>query len=645
MAANEIPDWYATATEIAPERTPVRFVTSGPGASASTDDIQHSADSEYSAQQPSTKSDESSVLRQVVESLACLAVAVIVFRAFLLEGYIISTGSMAPALLGYHKQVVCPDCSFEFAYGVAFDQPVMPSSQLATCPNCGQGAIDLTNVPRNDGDQLLVNKYAYLFDDPDRWEVVVFLNPNNPNQAYVKRVVGLPGETVFVRDGDVYIDGQIQQKSMAEQRAIRIPVFDQNHPATYSNWIPRWIMDPEWSNKDSVFSFAVEQSHNARLNSTSPFAQRTSGRVPAITDMSWVKYFHWPRLSPHTEEGSSVSSSSIRPGIITDYYGYNQSSRITDQYRINDLMLSTRLSFGQKTRSGDQDEDELIGTGTQGASSGRGEFVTRLSCRTSQILCRINADTKTLDLWIVGPKAEEIDQALSSHSKADFTLPLKEEFFDEELLLELSSFDRRASVAVNGVELAALPLDNEFQNVPDGMWSGRPDDDLSKVTVAAYATGSNLSAAENAPALGSRGVHRSAWATGVEARQSESTSGQAVDRDSSDERLSPVAFGSRRGSVAVRSVTLYRDVHYTTENHRHATERPLTLGDDEFFFLGDNSPVSLDSRGWDDPVVPRRLLVGRPLVVHLPSHPGRIKIGSMVKYIRVPDFSKIRCIR
>ena len=68
------------------------------------------------------------------------------------------------------------------------------------------------------------------------------------------------------------------------------------------------------------------------------------------------------------------------------------------------------------------------------------------------------------------------------------------------------------------------------------------------------------------------------------------------------------------------------------------------MGDDEFFFLGDNSPVSLDSRGWRAPVVPRHLIVGKPIVVHLPSKPGRIRIGGREWFFRVPDFSRIRYI-
>lgn len=641
MAANEHPDWYATAAESASERKSGWTVTSGPAEQTQSENSQPTKVPAANGQQ-----EETGVFRQVVESLACLAVAVIVFRAFLLEGYIISTGSMAPSLLGYHKQVVCPDCKYEFAFGVAFDRPTTASSQLATCPNCGQGAIDLTRVPRNDGDQLLVNKYAYLFGDPQRWEVVVFLNPNNPNQAYVKRVVGLPGETIYVRDGDVYIDGRIQRKTMAEQRAIRIPVFDQQFQATGVNWIPRWLTDPEWTSMDAAFAF--NDTTNRDLSRGSSFRSLDS---QDLSSLSWVRYFHWPRLSPYSTQRGRASLETLGPSVISDGYGYNQPVRISEQYRVNDLMLAVKLDFPGRDsdRVGGQAVEGKQGTSADARVDASGEFVARLSCRKTQIICRINADAKMLELWIVGSSAGEADRILAEGQVADVRVQLKEDWFKEVVDFELSSFDRQATVAINGVELAMLPLDDELRDVPHGTWSENPEGDLSKISVTGLASDSTLHASERRPFNGEdrnseKGVRQAAWTGGVDSGRGDFSEDLRVE-PSSNESLSPIAFGARQGSVRVQSVKLYRDVHYTSDNHRHATERPLRLGDDEFFFLGDNSPVSLDSRGWVNPVVSRHLLVGRPLVVHLPSRPGRIRIGSTVKYIRIPDFSKIRCIR
>src|SRR5690606_32569555 len=134
-----------------------------------------------------------------------------------------------------HHQIVCPTCSFAFSRGTQFDgeesilaargEPAARRSEIpppvTICPNCGQDAIDAAGIPRNEGDQLLVHKHLYQLRLPRRWEVVVFRHPTDPGQAYVKRVVGLPEETVEVIDGDVYANGHLQRKSLPIQRSMR----------------------------------------------------------------------------------------------------------------------------------------------------------------------------------------------------------------------------------------------------------------------------------------------------------------------------------------------------------------------------------------------------------------------------------------
>jgi signal peptidase I len=59
-----------------------------------------------------------------------------------------------------------------------------------------------------EGQFVLVNKLAYRLGQPDRGDVVVFHNPSNTNEDYIKRIIGLPGDTVEVRDQTVYLNGQ-----------------------------------------------------------------------------------------------------------------------------------------------------------------------------------------------------------------------------------------------------------------------------------------------------------------------------------------------------------------------------------------------------------------------------------------------------
>ena len=101
-------------------------------------------------------------------------------------------------------------------------------------------------------------------------------------------------------------------------------------------------------------------------------------------------------------------------------------------------------------------------------------------------------------------------------------------------------------------------------------------------------------------------------------------------------------IGARNLRVSLSHVTLYRDIYYTLPDGPVA-EYQLARG--EYFVLGDNSPVSIDSRHWEHPGVPRDAFIGKPLLVHLPSRPGTLTWGGQSRRIRVPDFSRIRYIR
>lgn len=60
----------------------------------------------------------------------------------------------------------------------------------------------------SDGDNLIVDKISYRFRDPKRYEIIVFPYQYKENTYYIKRIIGLPGETVQVKDGYVYINGE-----------------------------------------------------------------------------------------------------------------------------------------------------------------------------------------------------------------------------------------------------------------------------------------------------------------------------------------------------------------------------------------------------------------------------------------------------
>ena len=57
------------------------------------------------------------------------------------------------------------------------------------------------------GDRIFGNRLAYVLGDPERYDIVIFRYPDDESQLFIKRVIGLPGETVEIIDGKGYIEG------------------------------------------------------------------------------------------------------------------------------------------------------------------------------------------------------------------------------------------------------------------------------------------------------------------------------------------------------------------------------------------------------------------------------------------------------
>jgi signal peptidase I len=75
------------------------------------------------------------------------------------------------------------------------------------------------------GDHLLVERFSYLFHDPKRWDIAVFQFPLFRERLFVKRVVGLPGEHVEIKDGDLYVNGAIAKKPPLVQQTMWVELF------------------------------------------------------------------------------------------------------------------------------------------------------------------------------------------------------------------------------------------------------------------------------------------------------------------------------------------------------------------------------------------------------------------------------------
>jgi signal peptidase I, bacterial type len=531
-------------------------------------------------------------VRQAVESLLLLAIAVTIFRGFAVEGYMISTGSMAPTLLGYHHQVTCPECTFSFARGAHFDEEsdksiaantrsAIPVTQLSPsrCPCCGFSGIIAEQLPRTEGDQLLVHKHAYEFRDPRRWEVIVFRNPNDARQAYVKRVVGLPGETVEIRDGEIFINQKLARKPYSVQRGTRIPVsrFDLRNPTGDPDLLPSWVALSD----DSRWDFK-ENSLECRAASD-----------PPGQEISWIGFRHWivsggnhvTRVPlKQWPEGLRPLDESAFPlryengelqttGVFTDLDRRAWLSRSDDpdfHRAINQLALQSHIApitdeygYNALDASGSHLVNEFSLSMALSGVRGEGRLEIELS------------DGENVFTAVLRPRTQSVEILQNGDAVPIRTATLPNQTLNEAFVLDFSLIDQQVVFAINGKELTEPYLYERTKPI--------------------------------------RAMRR------------------------------PVRLGVTGLDCEIRDLTLSRDIYYT----KPAPEAPARYrsGPGEFVVLGDNSPVSIDSRFWDHPAIPRSSLIGKPVVVHLPSKTGHWSWGGHTRNIRLPDFSRVRIIR
>jgi signal peptidase I len=469
--------------------------------------------------------------RPLAEFLVLLGLGIVLARAFAVEAYIVPTGSMAPTLLGAHRDVLCPTCGAVFALGLDDGG----QSGRPVCPNCGEEELAGADSADGAGDRLLVQKFLFDLRPPRRWEIAVFQSPEDPGEAFVKRIVGLPGESIEIAHGDIWIDGQVARKTLEEQRALRVLVHDHDHRPGNADRFPRWVVRPGDGRRGAASGWRAEGTGFAR----EPAGPEGPGAGIPPTD--WLEYRHW-------------QPERMAPGPVRDFVAYNGGDDGSEN-RVDDLMVEADVAPGPGCRAlrvrfgwGRRRVLVTIPTGPDGPPSvllDGGEA----ACRDRGV--RLEA----------GPPGAGFRR------------------------LEAGVFDRTLTVALDG-RLLFDPID--LADLPD----------------------------EPPPAGAS----------------------------------SPLALGVEGGEARVRGLRVYRDVYYTSALNRalrrpFAVGEPYRLGPDEYFVLGDNSPVSNDSRFWSgSPVVKAEALVGKPFLVHLPSRSLPLRLpGGAVFWI--PDPREIRYIR
>jgi signal peptidase I len=169
-------------------------------------------------------------LIETLQSLIVAFVFAMVFRGFVVEGFVIPTGSMAPTLLGQHLLVHSDQTGHDFTIG--YDPRMNVDHRKFSDPLLGRNVpLSMASIKRASsrlGDRVLVLKTLYPFFGPDRYDVVVFKNPTDtqgPSANYIKRLIGLPGETIWIADGDIFASKngdvfEIQRKPEFIQRSL-----------------------------------------------------------------------------------------------------------------------------------------------------------------------------------------------------------------------------------------------------------------------------------------------------------------------------------------------------------------------------------------------------------------------------------------
>jgi signal peptidase I len=122
----------------------------------------------------------------------------------------------------------------------------------------------------HNGQYLIIDKVSYRLGSPHYGDVVVFEPPNRPGEDYVKRIIGLPGQLVEIRNGQVFVDNQ----AMHEPFTVR--------PGSYS-------MEPRSVGADEYFVLGDNRNSSSDSHSW--------GMVPSanLVGRAWISY--WPPSS------------------------------------------------------------------------------------------------------------------------------------------------------------------------------------------------------------------------------------------------------------------------------------------------------------------------------------------------------------
>ena len=556
--------------------------------------------------------------RDTVEAIVVAFILALVVRGFEAQAFVIPTGSMAPTLMGRHKEIACPQCGF--IYAVNASEEVEARSPLAAddlmsrkvdsglCGNCRFQA-NMAATPSFKGDRILVMMFPYDLPflpgsgPPQRWDVVVFRYPEEPEVSYIKRLVGLPGETIRIVHGDVFIKPpggdtySLARKPLRHQSAMQIPVYDDRYQprALLANqqW-QRWTSDQG--------GWGIVERGVSRYKSKG-----------SKDDWSELRYRH---LVPEPDQWNAVINDRALPHdpratLVTDFYSYNTNMVARSSDLLDDVQRDQEGAWMQPHWVGDLSlqADLEVQTAGPGASV-RLELVKAGLAHRCTIDLTTGTATVTRGALELGRWPTPIKGLGRYH-------------------VDFANVDDRVSLMVDGRAAGGEGFEYESRDsipIPT-------EADLAPAAIAA----------RNAVVIASDLVlKRDIYYTQYPGRLDYGVVWEQHYPRTPNDLFDFLSDPSRFPNLAnVRS-------------------SEYEIGPDRFFMMGDNSPRSKDSRGWGSEdyawdsserkpwEVPRELLTGKAFYVYwphgVPFGPD-IRLNHDTRVIFRPYFERMKWIR
>ncbi len=554
-------------------------------------------------------------IREVFESIILAVMVSMMFRFFETEAYIIPTGSMAPDLQGRHVDVVCPMCDFSYRAG---DNASRPSPiTKCVCPIC-QFVQPLNRSQSKHqtfaGDRILVNKYAYDFAEPQRWDVIVFKYPNNGKQNFIKRLIGLPNEAILVERGDIYTYAPAQE-DFANRKIARKPpdkLAAMLHVVDDTNHIPDVLVDLEWPSRWQAWNQTDSKWQVGDFLS--------QFELTASDETSWLRYRHlqpqkndWEtfinpdgRLPPHL-------SQRIEGQLITDYLTYNDTPMLVRNSSAPDAL---EVEVFQESTGVHWVGDLAVSAEIETKSD---QGMLALEVVEGGVRFRCSIDVATGEGYFTS--FSRLEEAGIQLGESKFQAPTMS---PGKYKLKFANADDQLYFWIDDQFIAKCPYQRTSKVLPFWESSEFPGD-AEPVGIA----GKNISMTVNRLQ-----VLRDVYYT---------SKNQTVEQNTnSNGAIEYIQYGSLRKVRAVlRDPRLWASQYgqslFQSQDRNQAWA--FHLGENQYFPMGDNSPISDDARTWEGArYIDRSYLLGKAMFVYWP-HPKTSPLPIW------PNFERMRFIR